>query len=276
MKDKYLRKLQLTELEILKEIDKFCNENNIKYFLIGGTLLGAVRHKGFIPWDDDIDIGMMREDYDRFTELCKAGKFNDKYFFQCFETDKDYYLGFGKVRKNKTTFGEEDIADLKTHKGIFVDIFPYDNVPSKNGFKQKLQAFIVKNILDAISYKKKIYKLSHYYRKYAVWFFSLFPNKFLIKTQDWLSRIWNKKECEYIVCLPETWSYEKSTFKKDVIFPLNKVSFEDSFFNGQNNNDAYLTQSYGDYMVIPKKSDQKTHKPLIISFTEGEEWKHEN
>ena len=117
MDDKTLRKLQLTELDILIEIDKICKENNIQYFLIGGTLLGAVRHKGFIPWDDDIDVGMIRSDYEKFIDLClNKNVLGEKYFLHCNESDENYFIPFVKVKKNNTTFAEENIDALA--KGI--------------------------------------------------------------------------------------------------------------------------------------------------------------
>ena len=135
MTNSKLRKVQLTELEILEKIDEICKKNNINYFLIGGTLLGDVRHKGFIPWDDDIDIGMLREDYEKFINVClKNGALGKDYYLHCNESDDDYFIPFIKVKKNNTTFAEKNIENINTHKGIFLDIFPYDNVPKPHSF----------------------------------------------------------------------------------------------------------------------------------------------
>ena len=160
MTNSKLRKVQLTELKILEKIDEICKKNNINYFLIGGTLLGAVRHKGFIPWDDDIDVGMLREDYEKFINVClKNGALGKDYYLHCNESDNDYFIPFIKVKKNNTTFAEKNIENINTHKGIFLDIFPYDNVPKPHSFCEKLQAIIVRSTSDAIYLKYKIYKL---------------------------------------------------------------------------------------------------------------------
>ncbi len=103
MADSYnmLRQVQLTQLEILIETNKICRNHNIKYFIICGTLLGAVRHKGFIPWDDDLDIAMHRKDYDYFLKIANK-ELNEKYFCQSVYSEPDYYLPYAKIRKNKT------------------------------------------------------------------------------------------------------------------------------------------------------------------------------
>ena len=102
-----LRKLQLTELELMKEVDRICRKNGIKYSLDGGTLLGAVRHKGFIPWDDDADIMMSRKNYEKFYKACKRDLDLEKFFFQEFRTDPEYRWGYAKLRKNGTVFLRE-------------------------------------------------------------------------------------------------------------------------------------------------------------------------
>lgn len=141
-----LRKLQLTELEILKKVDQVCRQYQINYFLIAGTLLGAVRHKGFIPWDDDIDIGMLRSDYEKFIDICLHKQaLGKEYYLHCNESDEDYYLPFIKVKKNNTTFAEKCNENIDTHKGIFIDVFPYDNVPKPVSFLEKLQTFYTVN-----------------------------------------------------------------------------------------------------------------------------------
>ena len=116
------------EIEILDVFDKVCRDNNLKYSLAYGTLLGAVRHQGFIPWDDDIDVMMPRKDYDRLLEIWNSQVTNE-YIIQNYKTDFDYTNNFSKIRKNHTTFLQsEDEKNKKYHKGLFIDVFPIDRV----------------------------------------------------------------------------------------------------------------------------------------------------
>ena len=156
-----LKKLRKVEMEILDEIVRICKENDIEYFLTGGTLLGAVRHKGYIPWDDDIDIGMLRKDYDKFINVCKTA-LDKKYFLDCFETNKEYYLPFAKIKKNNTLFDEELTHHLSNHKGIYVDIIPFENERKSESITQDIQAVLVKNIIETMFVKKKIKTIIKY------------------------------------------------------------------------------------------------------------------
>ena len=110
-----LRNVQLVQLEIAKEVKRICEQNNISYFMDGGTLLGAVRHKGFIPWDDDIDVCMPPADYQKFIKIFKN---DNKYFLQTIETDKYFHTLFAKIRKNNTCMVETENTYMKIHKGI--------------------------------------------------------------------------------------------------------------------------------------------------------------
>ncbi|MEA4950693.1 MAG: LicD family protein, partial [Petrimonas sp.] len=122
-----LRKLQQTQLEIFKIIDSICRKHRISYSLYGGTLLGAVRHHGFIPWDDDLDIAMTRANFNQFREAWIEEKI-DGYFFQEYENDPGFTRTFSKVRKGGTVFLGHDEVGKNYHHGIFVDIFPFDKV----------------------------------------------------------------------------------------------------------------------------------------------------
>ena len=127
--DDKLRRLQLTQLEILEYVDSFCKDNNIKYSLYAGTLLGAVRHQGFIPWDDDLDICMPRNEYDKFIRLWNDNE-HEKYFLQNKENTPTFTQSFTKIRKKNTNFLQEDDLGMDYHTGIFIDVFPVDRIPN--------------------------------------------------------------------------------------------------------------------------------------------------
>ena len=129
-------------VSILSEVHNFCDENNLKYFLPGGTLIGAVRHKGFIPWDDDIDIYMPRNDYEKF--LCEFNKESERYQVISLKTD-GYYLPFGKVIDTKTVLIENVDSDYKM--GIYLDIFPLDNLSITKHFLCIRQSHFTGNFL---------------------------------------------------------------------------------------------------------------------------------
>ena len=147
-------KLRQVELDMFKAFLSACKTLNLRYYLIGGALLGAVRHKGFIPWDDDIDIGMFREDYEKFKK--KAQKFLPEYYFvQTNETEPAYPLSFIKIRDNRTTFIETSVKKFPINHGVYIDIFPLDYYP-----KNKLSQFYLK-------FRKKVI-YSRIYREFTL------------------------------------------------------------------------------------------------------------
>ena len=264
MKNNILRKLQLVEVEILDEIVRICDKHNLNYFLVGGTLLGAVRHKGFIPWDDDIDIGMPRKDYEYFLKIAEK-ELNNNYKIQYWTNDKKYYLNFIKIRKLNTLFEEKKMQHIDTSKEIFIDIFPFDNINSDNVdyYKKVSRVF---NVLRPIILcksgilskdelpSKKIYNVLHF-----------FSNKFLLKIQNKTIQKENKKDTNYIISFPGSY-YEKEVVKKDIIFPLNTIAFEGKEYKCPNDIDAYLKHVYGDYMKLPPKDKRVAHLPQRILF----------
>jgi len=128
MEQKLLRKVQLTQLEIAREIKRVCEENDIAYFLSDGSFLGAVRHQGFIPWDDDMDMAMPRKDYEKFCRIAPE-KLKKEYCLQSWYTDPNYGLPFAKVMKRGTVYLESKKTRRLQENGFYVDIFPVDNMP---------------------------------------------------------------------------------------------------------------------------------------------------
>lgn len=270
MDAKTLKKLHEVELEILIEIDRVCQKYNIPYFLCGGTLIGVQRHKGFIPWDDDIDIGMLRKDYERFKTCFLKEKLTD-YYLHSHETDDKYWLPFMKIRKNNTTINEKFVENLvDVHKGIFVDIFPFDKVPD-DGFNKKLKfrAFFIKLIVEAIFCKRKVYKCKDSRRPLLTFIMTLLPCNLLIKIQYKLMTKDNEKNYKHCICFVGSYNTSKEYIKISDIYPLKKGLFEKHKFSIPGNYDVYLTNLYGDYMKLPPKDKRKNHNPVDIKFDEG-------
>ncbi len=134
-----------TELELLKKFISVCEKYNLKYYMAGGSLLGAIRHSGFIPWDDDIDIDMPRDDYNKLLEIAKY-EFTDPIFFQTTYTEQNYVRPHAQIRNSNTTAIVSHEKGLYFNQGIFIDIFPLDSVPTN-----KIKRYFHSNILKLLS-----------------------------------------------------------------------------------------------------------------------------
>lgn len=264
----YLRKLQLTELEILNEIHRICQSNHLSYFLVGGTLLGAVRHKGFIPWDDDLDIAMPRKDYTRFLELCETA-LNPQYYLHCINTDKEYWLPFAKIRKKDTLFDEANISHLDVPKGIYVDIFPLDDEFYEDSWEKRNRTRIIKKLNSLILYKKHYYDNKEKPLKLRLSALLAFPFSirqiYLLQTRLMCKH--NQKGGKYYANYGSNYNPIKQTIPKEMYEPAKPIDFEGNSYLAPNNCDFILKRIYGDnYMQLPPEEKRVTHKPLRISF----------
>lgn len=262
-----IRDLQKTILEIMLEINRICIEKNILYFIDGGTCLGAIRHKGFIPWDDDADIAMLRDDYDRFVNLCKNENIlNKEYEIQCYETDNHYSDGFIRIRKRNT------LCVVNYHKergyknlGVFVDVFPldysYTNDRKKLIKRKKKIDSITKCLVNKLSKTRTTFlsKLNYLRLKF------ISTNK-LLKKRQMLEKKYSKKDKNYIVHTYSSYPISRAVFPYSIYQTPLFVSFEENQFYCVSNPDLYLKIVYGNYMEMPPLEKRVAHLPLEIKL----------
>jgi lipopolysaccharide cholinephosphotransferase len=249
-----LKKLQNAQLFIANEIQRICIKNNIPCFLTAGTLLGAVRHSGFIPWDDDFDIGMMREDYEVFLKVFPTECDNKKFFLQTWDTDKGYGLALAKVKLNDTFFSEPVTRHTNIHKGIFVDIFPFD-MAANTLLGAKIHAGVFNMFSKLFLYKQKYVPRGNSNRKFLlsqlVRCFAFFtPNSLLKKSIIKTATFFNKRNDRRVVCLYGDYRYKESVDREDFVYLID-MEFEKCFFKVPSNYKEYLTNVYGNYMQLP-------------------------
>ena len=273
-----IREVQMVELDILNKFADICEANGLRYFLDSGTLLGAVRHKGFIPWDDDIDVGMPREDYDKFLEIAE-GLLGDQYFVQTRETDKNAPFSFGKVRKTDTLFVEWNKRNIDMHHGIYIDIFPYDVMPLEGKAEyvkecRKLnKLFYLKMIPDRSCQPQKSLKwlVAAAGKRVVYYLLKLVSTKSLDKKmEETFTRYKGKTTDVYSWPTGEEVSYRCHSFFEDVefpasmLFPPSKVTFEGREFNGPHDIDGFLKTFYNDYMQLPPYEQRFGHRPCKV------------
>ncbi len=274
-----IKSVQNIQLEILLEFDRICRANNIKYCLFAGTLLGAIRHNGFIPWDDDIDVCMLREEYEKFLIVCKSN-LSDKYFLQDYNSDKNYPYQFAKLRKNNTLYVEKGLNDIGIHQGIFIDIFPFDNIkPDKlSGKIQRNLLNILRNINScrsiARNYSAKS-NLNKCLRMCIYYVLKLFPKNIMDRLSTKLACVFNDEQTELVgeLSLSTTKDlYRRFSIKKSTFYDTIEWEFEGYKFPIPREYDYVLTKNYGDYMMPPPPEKQKPHHGIIqISFDTNSE-----
>ena len=260
MAEDLTRALQAQGLDILLQIDKICQKYSIPYYLFYGTELGAVRHGGYIPWDDDVDIVLYRKDFEAFKEAWQKEK-PAGYFYQDTETDPGYRLKITKIRKDGTALVEPKFKDVQMHHGIWVDLFPLDDYV-KNGFLRRIGELVamfddnavrdylpggVRNLLYGIT--NRIFRSGKIYRW---WFRKVFPK---LKKDDSM--------CSDINSFTFSHRYD---FKREWLGKGKRVPFEGEMLPVSEQSDATLKVCYGDYMTLPPKEKQvSNHHPYYFS-----------
>ncbi len=247
-------------LQILSELDRICKKLHIPYVLFAGTAIGAARHKGFIPWDDDIDVAMLRKDYDRFLAL--AGReLDEKVYYLQKEFSEHWPMFFSKLRRNNTTCIERFIPkDEKMHQGIYIDIFPVDNLCPRP-LRRKLQ-FIASKIVIAKSLDRRGYLTDSRKKKCFMLLCKLIPLKPMLRRAKCVRKPQTPQVHTFFAAASK---YEKNVFDRKCFTERTEAQFEDMMFPVSVHNHEMLTKIYGDYMKMPsaEEVEEKIHGVIV-------------
>lgn len=270
--EEQIRKIQELELRNLKVLCRVCKELDIQFFLYGGSLIGAVRHKGFVPWDDDLDIAMMRDDYMKFVQEAPA-LLPDEYYLQTPYNDKNTPYLYTKLRLKGTRCIDYIHHRLKMEQGIYVDIYPIDNIPDSDEEFLKCyyayQAIVRKYVFrqspyPAVEGKSLVRKMKNLARFVLSSYYKLYPQGYFVQRADKLMTKFNHVQ-----------TVRKGNFSfpdpKNLFYDM--LPLEDGIFEGipvklPKNWDLHLQSRYGDYMQLPPEEEQVGHVPYILDFGE--------
>lgn len=254
-----LRRLQLMELRILKEFVRVCQIHGFRFYIMNGTCLGAIRHKGFIPWDDDIDVGMYAEDFDRFIR-CSAD-FGPDFFLQTVETDPEFKTMIARIRLNGTTVIEKDFINADIHSGVFIDVYPLFGYPSEP-VKAQLRSW------ESLLYRMLLLEEAPRNHGKAARIVGTAACRAIPRAmQKRIVRSIHRKlrsepsDTRYVaflygmdVHLLRTIKYERAWFGEPAM-----VEFEDMLLPAPTDWDSYLKLRYSDYMKLPPKEKQNSY-----------------
>ena len=252
----YGNELKKIKLEILDVVVSFCEKNGISYWLDGGTLLGSVRHKGYIPWDDDIDVGMLRPDYDKFMRLFNQE--NDRYIFYSIENNPDFYYASGKVMDTNTILYEPDKAGTKLSINIDIDV--YDNAPDSD--KEVFKMYNKRDRLRRLHSMRTSAAMprGNIIRRFCVrclrMAMRIFPENYFIRKLSDNSKKYNKIDLNMVGNFN---LYTRMVCGKYVFREFIDREFEGKLYKIPIGYDEWLSKFYGEYMELPPKEQRVSH-----------------
>ena len=275
--DSMMKRAWAAEMEIMQESDRICKENDLQYYAAWGTLLGTIRHKGFIPWDDDIDVVLPRKDFNKMIEVFKRD-YSDKYSIANVETMENYPLMTTRLMLKGTKFVEEPLKNLKCELGIFLDIYPYDNIPDSDEElkKQAKRAWFWSKVLilrhvafPVLPYKGFKAKLTHAVTGliHAGMVVFRISHKWIAGKCLEIANMYNDKETKRMAFLFDTNPYWHIMVKEEA-FPLQIYDFEDVKMPLPACEDKKLRKMYGNYMELPPVEKRKNHYPYKLEFND--------
>lgn len=263
-----LSEMQLMMLDMIKWFHSFCQNNNIRYYVVGGTMLGAVRHNGFIPWDDDIDVGIPRKDYEKLlSEKEFLFKDENRYLLESYrDEEKDYIYPYAKIYDTQTTLMENCRA--KTKRGIFIDIFPLDGIGANKESAQKNYNQILRQINFLMTRTCAIRKDRSWLKNAAIVMSRLIPsaivsNQKLMHKIDEMCKKRDYETCEYVGNLMGNWGM-KEIMPRAFIGKPTLYQFEDMEVFGPEDYDKYLANVYGDWRKMPPVEKQRSHHDYLL------------
>lgn len=264
---KELIQIQAIQQDLIQEVSRICKKCDIHFNMVGGTMLGAIRHKGYIPWDDDADIGFLRTEYEKFREACKTELDHEKYYMQDLRDTEGYRWGYGKLRRKGTEFIRLNQEFMPYEQGISIDLMPFDNVP--DGWISKrvhfFQCFLYRKLFwsevgsrsEENLWKRTAYKIMR-----------LIPMKRIIRSYQRFIDAGQRKKTRLVRILtfptPKgVYGYERKWYTN-----LSQYPFGDMLLPGARDYDGYLRVKYGNYMELPPDEKRKTHPVSKLKLLE--------
>lgn len=252
-----LRELQMLEVEMLVEVDRICRECGIQYCISAGTQLGAIRHKGFIPWDDDADVAFLRPEYEKFRKACETHLDHERFYFQDYRNTPGYRWGYGKLRRKQTKFVRLYQEHMPYEQGVFIDIMPYDNVP--DGYLHRkwhtFRCFLYRKAFWAplgCMQEKGI-------KKFAYQMLNKIPDKALYDSFSRFTENCNRKKTRRIRIFSLPVPGDENGYERSCFEDLIPTEFEGISLLGMRDYETYLSYKYGNYMELPPEGKRKIH-----------------
>lgn len=281
-----IKKIQKVILEIIKDLDRIFKENGIRYYLGGGSALGSIRHQGFIPWDEDMDINMPRKDCEKLVELFKNNEeINRKYYLCENSYDNEFDVNYLRIKLKGTSFKEYLYKDY-SKDGIFIDIFPVENM-FNNAILRKLHGILVTMnlfICSAVRISKKKEKYLSFMgdskytktiktKSFIGKLFSFFSLNRWLRISKKIMSLCKNENSKYISVPTGKRHFFGEMYEREDIFPVKYKKFENIELPVANKNEKYMSKMFGDYMKIPKPEDREKH--FICEWNIGEKGEKE-